>query len=163
MQLHFNLDGELVEVDVAREDGRWRLAVDGRPLDLEVEAGGTGEWLLTAGGRRRRLVVAAEGAERQVFCEGRVRRLALHDPDQDEEAAAGGGPSVTAAMPGKIVRILVAEGDQVEVGQPLIIMESMKMETDLTAAVAGRVAHIAVTAEQVVDQGDVLVDIEPAE
>ncbi|MCP4570954.1 MAG: biotin/lipoyl-binding protein [bacterium] len=163
MQLHFKLDGELVAVDVARENGRWNLTVDGRSLDLDVESGGDGEWLLTAGGRRRRLVVAADGAERQVFCEGRVRRLALHDPDLEDEEAAGGGPSVTAAMPGKIVRVLVAEGDPVEVGQALIIMESMKMETDLTAAVAGTVARIAVAAEQVVGQGDLLVEIEPGE
>ena len=161
MQLHFNLDGELVEVDVARAEGRWRLTVDGRPLDVDVESGGDGEWLLTTDGRRRRLVVAADGAGRQVFCEGRVRRLTLHDPDQAEEDAAAGGPSITAAMPGKIVRVLVAEGDPVEVGQPLVIMESMKMETDLVAAVAGTVACIAVAAEQVVGQGDLLVEIEP--
>lgn len=163
MQLQYHVDGELVEVEVSREDGRWRLAVEGRALEVEAVAGGHGEWHLTTDGRRRRLVVAADGADRQVFCEGRVRRLALHDPDAEDETGAAGGPSVTADMPGKIVRVLVAEGDAVEVGQPLVIMESMKMETDLTAAVAGKVARIAVAAEQVVGQGDLLVEIDPAE
>jgi 3-methylcrotonyl-CoA carboxylase alpha subunit len=163
VQLQFDMDGELVEVDVAREEGRWRLVVDGRALAVEVAAGSAGEWFLTVDGRRRRLVVAADGAGRQVFCEGRVRRLSLHDPDLEEGEAAGGGPAVTAAMPGKIVRVLVAEGDTVEVGQPLVIMESMKMETDLAAAVAGTVARIAVAAEQVVGQGELLVEIAPRE
>jgi biotin carboxyl carrier protein len=61
-----------------------------------------------------------------------------------------------------VVRVLVAEGAAVEAGQPLVIMESMKMETELVAGAAGTVARIHVTAGQVVAQGDPLVDVEQA-
>jgi len=62
-------------------------------------------------------------------------------------------------MPGKVVRLLVSEGDQVTAGQGLLIMESMKMETELTAGVAGSVSRIHVAGGQQVGQGDPLVDI----
>jgi len=58
---------------------------------------------------------------------------------------------------------VVDEGQAVRAGETVLIMESMKMETELTAAVDGTVATIHVTAGQVVGQGDALVDINPAE
>ena len=66
-------------------------------------------------------------------------------------------------MPGKVVQTLVSEGEEVTEGQAVIIMESMKMETELLAAVSGEVAKVHVTAGQVVAQGDALVDIKPQE
>ncbi len=163
MQLHFHMDGEEVAVEVTREGDDWRLAVNGRPLDMDVAPDGEGGWFLTDGSGRHRLLVAGKGGDLQVFRAGRVRQVSLHDPDQEEDEAVAGGPVVTAAMPGKIVRVLVAEGDEVEEGQTVVIMESMKMETDLTAAVAGLVAKVHVENDQIVGQGDPLVDIAPAE
>jgi biotin carboxyl carrier protein len=95
-----------------------------------------------------------------VFCDGRVHVLDLPDIDHPEEAfsetAVGG---LFAAMPGKVVRVLVVAGDTVTVGQPVIILESMKMETELTSAVCGRVEAVHVKDGQLVGQGDALVDI----
>jgi biotin carboxyl carrier protein len=64
-------------------------------------------------------------------------------------------------MPGKVVRLLVASGVEVAAGQPLVIMESMKMETELTAPCAGVVDRVAVSEGQIVAQGDLLVAISP--
>jgi biotin carboxyl carrier protein len=66
-------------------------------------------------------------------------------------------------MPGKVVAVKVAVGQAVEVGQTVLIIESMKMETELAAAVAGTVAAVHVRDGQVVGQGEALVDIQPAE
>ena len=62
-------------------------------------------------------------------------------------------------MPGKVVEPLVEPGQEVQEGQPLIIMESMKMETELLAPIAGTVTAVHVAAGQVVAQGDPLVDV----
>ena len=65
-------------------------------------------------------------------------------------------------MPGKVVAVLVAEGDVVEVGQALVVLEAMKMESTLAAEVAGRVRAVRAVAGALVTAGDLLVEIEPS-
>ena len=69
-------------------------------------------------------------------------------------AAASG--SVTAPMQGTIVKLMVAEGDEVEVGQALCVLEAMKMENNIAAQVAGTVNDLKVEAGQSVGAGDVI-------
>jgi biotin carboxyl carrier protein len=63
-------------------------------------------------------------------------------------------------MPGRVVRVLVAAGDQVEARQPLVVVEAMKMENELRAPRAGRIKQVAVAPGLSVDAGAVLVLIE---
>ena len=63
-------------------------------------------------------------------------------------------------MPGRVVRILVAPGDQVADRQPVIVVEAMKMENELRSPKAGRVKHVAVAPGMSVDGGRVLIVIE---
>lgn len=79
-------------------------------------------------------------------------------------AAAGGGTgsgAVEAPMPGRVVRVLVAEGEDVEVGAPLLIVEAMKMENEVNATMAGVVARVAVAAGDTVDAGQLLCEVGP--
>jgi len=76
-------------------------------------------------------------------------------------AAAGTGPQrVMAPMPGKIVRVLVAAGDEVKARQGLVVVEAMKMENELRAARDGRVREVVVAEGQSVDAGMLLVVVE---
>lgn len=63
-------------------------------------------------------------------------------------------------MPGRIVKILVSEGSEVEKGQSLVIVEAMKMENELYAECAGKVVRIAVEVDKAVDAGEILLVIE---
>ena len=63
-------------------------------------------------------------------------------------------------MPGKVVRVLVAQGDQVEAGEGLIVVEAMKMQNEMKAAKAGRVATLAAVAGATVNAGEILATIE---
>lgn len=75
--------------------------------------------------------------------------------------AQGAGPQrVTAPMPGKVVRVLVAPGDEVKARQGLVVVEAMKMENELRAARDGRVRDVAVKEGQSVDAGAVLLTVE---
>jgi len=74
-------------------------------------------------------------------------------------AAAAGGSTVVAPMPGKIMDISVREGDAVSPNQALCILEAMKMENEIVAPAAGTVARIHVRIGDHVDTGDIMITI----
>src|SRR3954451_4509553 len=73
---------------------------------------------------------------------------------------AEGREAIKAPMPGKVVRVLVAEGDEVAVGQGLVVVGAMKMQNEMKAPRAGRVVSIAVKEHEAVNAGSVLLMIE---
>ena len=75
-------------------------------------------------------------------------------------AAAAGSGTITVPMQGTIVKVLVAEGDEVAAGDTICVLEAMKMENAVTAEVAGKVTKLAVEAGQSVGSGDVVCVIE---
>ena len=98
-----------------------------------------------------------------VWLDGEVYRFEIDDPRHRSSAQAAGaaaGGNVKAQMPGKILKVSVKVGDSVEAGTNLLLMESMKMELAMDAPVAGVVAKVEVKPEQMVSQGDLLVEIE---
>jgi biotin carboxyl carrier protein len=160
----FRSEAEDVVVEVRPDGADWRLQIDGRDAPLQAMCESDGTWVVETHQGRRRLRVAVRGDERLVFCDGKVHTLRLPDPEHaDEDVGPQGGPRLKADMPGKVVQILVSVDQTVTAGQPLLIMESMKMETELTAAVDGTVAAVHVGDGQVVGQGDALVDIAPTD
>lgn len=99
---------------------------------------------------------------------GRTYTLALADLRPQRGGHGPGGTSmgsgeIKAPMPGTVLQIKVKPGDSVEAHQPLIIMESMKMEMTLSAPHPGRVAHIGCTEGQLVEMGAVLAKLEASE
>ena len=75
-------------------------------------------------------------------------------------ADAGGAAAIKTAMPGRIVRTLVVEGDTVAKGQPVVVVEAMKMENELKAPREGTVKRLAVSPGDLVEAGTVLVELE---
>jgi biotin carboxyl carrier protein len=89
-------------------------------------------------------------------------RAALRDrARRGAPASSTEGPlEIRAELPGRIVRLLVATGDDVDAGQQLLVIEAMKMLNELRAPRAGRVGRVAVAAGDGVDLGDLLVLLE---
>ena len=75
-------------------------------------------------------------------------------------ASSGGGESVKAPMPGTVFKLLVKEGDKVEAGQAVIILEAMKMENEIQAEKGGTVTQVPVKEGEKVDEGATLIVIE---
>lgn len=125
------------------EPGIYSVLLDGRSFEVRMEP--------TPGGQ----IAAVEGLRLAVEVE---------DPRRLRHRAAGvfgeGRAKVTAPMPGKVVRLLAAEGDQVEAGQGLLVVEAMKMQNEVKSPKAGRVAALSVQAGGAVAAGDVLAVIE---
>ncbi len=75
-------------------------------------------------------------------------------------AGAEGPRPVKAPMPGRVVRLLVGVGDEVEEGQGVVVIEAMKMQNELKSPKAGRVVRVGVAVGDTVGSGDVLVVVE---
>lgn len=76
-------------------------------------------------------------------------------------AEAGGKKSLKSQIPGKVMKILCNPGDTVEAGQPLLIIEAMKMENEVRAPQAGQVDQVSVQVGQKVENGDLLLTLQP--
>lgn len=163
MSLEIKLQGTVRTAEARREGEGWRLRLDGvEPTGLEILAVAGDRVTLRRDGRRLEAWVARRGAERHVFLDGRA--FVLHaggDEVGDHAGAEAGGPRVVADMPGRVVQVLAAVGDRVDAGTPLLILEAMKMETEVAAPVAGRVREVAAVTGATVALGDLLVEIEP--
>lgn len=97
----------------------------------------------------------------QVLVSG--RRLVAHIANPFQRCSARSQDchdgTLTAPMPGLVVQVLVEEGQAVEEGQPLLVIESMKMQMQMRSPLAGRVACLPVAAGQQVDKGQVLAQV----
>jgi biotin carboxyl carrier protein len=110
-------------------------------------------------------VTQAPADEYEVLIRGDCHRFALMNEQRRAMIRAGGKGAagkamVSSPMPGKVVKILVAEGEEVRAGQGVIVVEAMKMENELKAAVAGKVKEIFVAEGQVVESGAKLLLVE---
>jgi len=76
-------------------------------------------------------------------------------------SSAGGGGTIAADIPGLIVEFKVTEGQKVNLGDPIVVVEAMKMQNELTAAIAGTVTSLPVSVGDSVNPGDILAVIEP--
>jgi len=106
-----------------------------------------------------------EGNKHEVSFRDRTIHLELFDPlamkrRRREEEDGGGESHVRAIMPGRVVKILVAVGDEVRKGQGILILEAMKMENEIVAPKDGKIASIPVEAGKAVDNGDDLMILE---
>ena len=155
-----------VTVEGPLEDGRFQIEIDGVPRLVDARAVRPGTWSLVIDGHNfvvdldpRRTGIAASVGDSEVLLsveDALHRRLAAA---AGSRAGAASGESIRAPIAGKVVKLLVAEGDQVAPGTAVIVLEAMKMENELVAERGGTVAKLHKTAGQAVDTGDLLVEL----
>ncbi|MFE3449557.1 acetyl/propionyl/methylcrotonyl-CoA carboxylase subunit alpha [Nonomuraea sp. NPDC059194] len=126
------------------------------PARARVEGG---ELVVTLGARAVRYVMVREGDTLWLGRDGMAWTLTRHrigDPGDRPGGAGGGDGVVRSPMPGTVLLVKVEPGDQVSEGQPLVVVEAMKMEHTVTAPVQGTVTELPVRAGQPVDMDAVL-------
>jgi len=145
-------------IELAYRGVSYRLEVDrvgqrtysvrcgGATADVVVDALGSFERRITCGGRRHRLVIAPTGTGFRIEMDG-----GTHLVDREDGVVVG------ADRPALVAAILVAPGTQVAAGDPIAVLESMKMESTVTAPMAGEVVAVSVTANAQVEAGAPLV------
>jgi 3-methylcrotonyl-CoA carboxylase alpha subunit len=134
--------GEILVRGRLQEDGRLRAELDGRWLTASVF---WGEGTLA------------------VFLGAELHVLRCHDPLALDSEVPAGSDRLLAPMPGRVVEIKVAQGDRVEAGRALLVMEAMKMEHTVIAPVEGQVKEIHVAEGDLVEDGAELIAFEPEE
>ncbi len=171
MKLFAEIASERHALELRREGRRVFATLDGRGYEIEAREVSAGTYLILRGERvyecRVERGVGPEGERGgvEVHVHGRAYGVRIIDPKRLRGARAagehdGGRAEVSAAMPGKIVRVLVELGQQVEAGDALIVVEAMKMQNEMKSPKAGTVAELRVVSGATVNAGEVLVVVE---
>ena len=162
MKYQILIDGKAATLSAA--DGRFTYQAEegecvGRDYSATPVSGGA--WSILIDGRSYSVQVLGES---EVAVNGRVFHVEAFDPRAPRGRRSAGGRSgplsITTSMPGRVVRVLVTQGQEVAVGEPLIVVEAMKMQNEMKAPRAGRVASVKAEAGATVSAGDILVVIE---
>jgi acetyl-CoA/propionyl-CoA carboxylase, biotin carboxylase, biotin carboxyl carrier protein len=152
--------GDPVEVRVQGRAASARVAIGDDP---PVSASLSRPFTLTYGGRTTSFEAARDGHTLWLGRDGHAWALSEHVRAEGGAAAAAAGDGVLRSpMPGTVLAVKAAEGDRVEAGQPLVVVEAMKMEHTVTAPLGGVVAKLPVRAGAQVALDAVLAVIEEA-
>jgi acetyl/propionyl-CoA carboxylase alpha subunit len=160
-------DGEVWTASVVEQEGSLRpITLRRGDEDVDVydfrlsETGSRDELVLIRDGQSESILLTKVGDIWWVHHAGRVSRVRVVERGSSSSGSGGG---LTAPMPGKVLTVMASVGESVDEGQPLVVMEAMKMEHQICADVTGTVTAIHYAAGDQVDQSAVLVEIEPAE
>ena len=170
MKLKAQRSGVDHDVTLSLRDNFAAAEVDGRSYDLEVRELAHGEYLLVRGSNLYKCRVeqkrdSSTGESFEVVLRGHSYFLSLIDPKrlrsgQSSAAHHTGAAEIVSPMPGKVVRVLVTAGANVEAGAGIIVVEAMKMQNEMKAPKAGVVLSINAAEGATVNAGDVLAVVE---
>ncbi len=166
MKYIVSLGGERTELELDAGE----VTAGGRSVPVSLaDVAGTPVRLVRVGDRVHRVIVRERAGRGRytLWLDGfnyeiealDERTRTIHDLTAAASGPAGPAPLV-APMPGLIVRVNVAPGDEVSAGQGLVVMEAMKMENELRAAGAGRVRTVHAKPGEAVDKGAILVELD---
>jgi biotin carboxyl carrier protein len=144
----------------------YRVAVDGNEFLVDGKKTGYSNYSLIVENRSFEVDVDISEDEYRVLVDGRSYHIHLVD---ERRVRLGGLQSgvqhqgrqeVSAPMPGKVIAVLVVEGEKVEKGQGLAIVEAMKMENEVRSPISGEVKEVKVKAGDSLEVGTILVVVE---
>jgi biotin carboxyl carrier protein len=167
-KLKAELTGNDHQISIQQLEAVVLAEVDGRPYELVLRDLGDGEYLLIDANIVYHCRVENNPThpdEIEVSLRGVNYAVKLTDPKRLRSAQGGaeldkGTARIVAPMPGKVVRILIEAGTEVEAGAGILVVEAMKMQNEMKAPKAGHVVSIDAEVGSTVNAGDVLAVIE---
>ena len=148
------------------EKSYYRIAVDGNEFLVDGKKTAPSNYSLIVDNRSFEVDVDISEDEYRVLVDGRSYHIHLVDERRIRLGGVQSGielqgrQEVSVPMPGKVIAVLVAEGDRVEKGQGLVIVEAMKMENEVRSPIAGEIKAVRVKAGEALEAGDILVVVE---
>ena len=164
MKYFVDIEGEVFEVDISHNEVR----VDGELVDISLEQSGIPElFSVLIDSQSHEVLVQATAGEVQVALSGYSFQLNVQDEAERrlqigkrKEVVPDGELHLEAPISGSVVSVPVAEGDEVVLGQTLVVLEAMKMENEISAPRAGTVKSVLVVAGERVDLDATMIILE---
>jgi biotin carboxyl carrier protein len=158
------IDGKNYQLDLNRAGGRWSCRLNGRDFEVDAVLVRPDVLSLRIGNLAYEVKSERRASGLHLWVGSTRFAVEVRDPRSlrgRTRAGDDGGPKkVVAPMPGKVVRLLVSEGDEVESGRGVAVVEAMKMQNEIKSPKRGTVQKILVSEGAAVNAGDVLAIVE---
>jgi biotin carboxyl carrier protein len=164
MTYDITIDGKNYRLDLNRADGRWSCRLDGRDVEVDAVLARPDVLSLRIGNQAYEVKCERVAGEMHLWVGSARFAAEVRDPrslrGRVRTTDDSGPRKLTAPMPGKVVRILVSAGVEVEAGAGILVVEAMKMQNELKSPKKGTIQKIFVSEGATVNSGDVLAIVE---
>jgi biotin carboxyl carrier protein len=158
------IDGRHFKLELDRAEGRWSCRLDGREIEIDAVLVRPDVLSLRAGNNAYEVRCERADGLSLVWVGSARFTTEVRDPrslrSRARPADDHGPRKLTAPMPGKVVRVLVREGEEVQSGDGVLVVEAMKMQNEIKSPRKGTIQKILVTEGAAVNAGDVLAVIQ---
>ncbi|MBI3797049.1 MAG: acetyl-CoA carboxylase biotin carboxyl carrier protein subunit [Deltaproteobacteria bacterium] len=163
MKTILSAGGEALTIEYTQSGNQYEVAVNDQTRTIQLLSVSDEALTLLVEGKPLHVHVASDGTRTLVAIAGQVYEFTQVQERKSQTRQREAGrldPQVRSPMPGKILQVLVAEGATVESGEALVLLEAMKMENTLSAEGTARVKKVHVTPGDLVELGQILVELE---
>jgi|SRR5690349_6440506 len=159
------IDGKQYHLELERDRGRWVCRLNGREIQMDAVLARPDVVSVLIDGKAYEIKRERTATDMHLWVGSARYEAVLRDPRSLRSRKGGaadekGPKKLLAPMPGKIVRVLIAEKGEVEAGQGILVVEAMKMQNELKSPKKGIVQKLAVRDGDNVNAGDVLAVVE---
>ena len=164
MTYTFKLGNKTYKVGFEEKEGLSLVSIDGEQKELEFLRIDENTYSILVNNESITVGIFREGKKIQVFHGGDLHEIeALSGRDASHQGEGAGSLNITAPMHSRVVKILKKQGDNIEVGDSVVIVEAMKMESELKASASGSIKEIRIKEGDTVEKDSVLVTLSDSE
>ncbi|HVY54135.1 MAG TPA: biotin/lipoyl-containing protein [Thermodesulfobacteriota bacterium] len=158
MTYTFRIQDHIYKITLEKEEGQFRAEINGDSIPFDFVKIENNLYSMLVNGKSTTVGVVRKGRKVQVFIEGELYELeAVSEREQRKSShIISGIQEIKSPMPSRVVKILKGEGDEVAPEEGLIVVEAMKMESELKSTIAGKIKNIMVKEGDAVESGTVL-------
>jgi len=164
MTYEISIDGKNYRLELSQSDGRWSCRLNGREIEVDAVLARPNVLSLRIGNKAYEVKCERVAGDVHIWVGSRGFAPEVRDPrslrSRSHAADEHGPRKLTAPMPGKVVRILLAQGVEVEAGAGVVVVEAMKMQNEVKSPKKGTIQKILVSEGAAVSAGDVLAIVE---
>jgi len=164
MTYEIAIDGKTYRLDLDQVEGCWSCRVDGREIEVDAVLARPNVLSLRIGNKAFEVKCERVGGDVHIWVGSRRFSAEVRDPrslrSRIRAVDEHGPKKLTAPMPGKVVRVLLSQGAEVEAGAGVLVVEAMKMQNEVKSPKKGTIQRILVAEGAAVNAGDVLAIVE---
>ncbi len=163
MTYTFKLGNKTYKVDFEEKEGLSLFSIDGEQKEIEFLRIDENTYSILVDNKSITVGIFREGKKIQVFHGGDLHEIEALSGRGASQGEGAGSLNITAPMHSRVVKILKKQGDNIEVGDSVVIVEAMKMESELKASASGSIKEIRIKEGDTVEKDSVLVTLSDSE